>query len=55
MTSPGDQHFVRRDDRDVWFSISQLDFDRIAGIDKTQLTLPVARAEGKQTKDAAQA
>jgi len=35
----GDGYFVRRDDRDQLFGISQLDFDRIAGVDKVQLTL----------------
>jgi len=35
----GDRYFVRRDDRDQLFGISQTDFDRIAGVDKLQLTL----------------
>lgn len=50
----GDQYFVKRNDRDVWFGISQLDFDRIAGISKAQLTLPTAPADAQVTKDAAQ-
>lgn len=49
----GDKYFVSRDDRDVVFSISQPDFERIAGIDKAQLTLPAEPADaGKPESDA---
>ncbi|MGY6275453.1 DUF4340 domain-containing protein [Methylomonas sp. MgM2] len=54
LVKAGDQYFVSRNDRDVLFSISQLDFDRIAGVDKAQLVLPAAAASGEEsTKDTA--
>ena len=51
LVKAGDQYFVSRNDKDVWFSISQLDFDRIAGVDKAQLTLPAVPVEETNDTD----
>lgn len=49
----GDRYTVKRDDRDREFTLSQFDFDRIAGIGLTQLTAADAPKSGKATQPTA--